>query len=312
MQPKSWVIGSLGLLGGALTATLESRYRDLFQPSKRFEWNHHDFVVDQIRAEVARFAKSIIPSQCWEIYWAAGPSTMHSPLDSLTRESNYLSTFLEALGNQPQLLDYPGSFCFSSSAGAIYSGSSASILNEESSIAPTTDYGRQKLIQEELVSQSKLAQSGTSILLARISNLYGIQDSNVIPKGLISILTQHVVHRQPTNIFVPLDTLRDYIWSQDAAEILVESLKRTKGHIQPIKKIVSSEHPTTVAELIRTLYQLTHTRPRYIHSFQPDKAKAYQQQFRFQSIVYPDLLELRRTSLRCGLSKMIAAIKREF
>lgn len=35
MQPKSWVIGSLGLLGGALTATLESRYRDLFQPIKR-------------------------------------------------------------------------------------------------------------------------------------------------------------------------------------------------------------------------------------------------------------------------------------
>ena len=116
----------------------------------------------------------------------------------------------------------------------------------------------------------------------------------------------HLLKRQPTHVFVPLETIRDYLWSQDAAEILIESSKRAFEQRQSVIKIVSAERPTTIAELLHTIQQISKRRHLITSGFQPEKAKAYQPCFRFQSIVYPDLSHLAKTSLQSGIFQIIA------
>ena len=306
MQPITWVVGAGGVLGTALTASLKVRNRRMFYPAKRLACGRPDLACTQIKSLVQRFSELIDPAVGWEIYWAGGVSSMNSSIDQLTIETRYLSHLIDMIGSQSRLLKIPGCFCFSSSAGAIYSAASTRLLNEESPVCPSTNYGKQKLIQEQIVSTSKLARSGSAIFIARISTLYGIQEPGKQPKGLIAILVDHLLKRQPTHVFVPLETIRDYLWSQDAAEILIESSKRAFEQRQSVIKIVSAERPTTIAELLHTIQQISKRRHLITSGFQPEKAKAYQPCFRFQSIVYPDLSHLAKTSLQSGIFQIIA------
>ena len=55
-------------------------------------------------------------------------------------------------------------------------------------------------------------------MIGRFSNLYGPGQNLGKLQGLISRLALSAVTRQPINIFVPLDTIRDYVYVDDAAQ----------------------------------------------------------------------------------------------
>jgi nucleoside-diphosphate-sugar epimerase len=86
----------------------------------------------------------------------------------------------------------------------------------DSEAVPLSAYGELKLHQE---ATARLMLEGVcAVLVGRVSNLYGPGQNLAKLQGLISRLALAAATRQPLNIFVSLDTLRDYIYVDDVVE----------------------------------------------------------------------------------------------
>ena len=145
----SWVVGSSGLLGSALCRSLHCRGTNLFIPVQRFRWDREPELTVQLGASVKAFAAIVSHEKRWQIYWAAGVGTMSSTEQELAVETRVLSILLSLVESEPGLIAANGYFAFASSAGAIYAGATDDIISENTGVAPTTAYAREKLRQEE-------------------------------------------------------------------------------------------------------------------------------------------------------------------
>jgi UDP-glucose 4-epimerase len=121
-------------------------------------------LAPQIGAAVQAFAARVDVAERWEIYWAAGVGTMRSSEGDLAPETRALSLLLGLIESEPRLIGKPGAVAFASSAGAIYAGSPANVISENTPPAPTTAYAREKLRQEDLVRSFASANSRIGLL----------------------------------------------------------------------------------------------------------------------------------------------------
>jgi UDP-glucose 4-epimerase len=151
-----------------------------------------------------------------------------------------------------------GSFFLSSSAGGVYAGSQNPPFSVDSEPVPLSPYGRLKLAQEELAQERF---SGTCpVLIGRISNLYGPGQDLSKLQGLISALTRAAVTRKSINMFVSLDTIRDYIYADDAAgQILhvVHDAVRSRSGASNATLILASGQPVSLGYLINLVQDVT-------------------------------------------------------
>ena len=67
---------------------------------------------------------------------------------------------------------------------------------------------------------------GVNLLIGRLSNLYGPGQNLAKPQGLVAHVGDSVLRRQPISVYVPLDTIRDYLYASDAGRMVVEALER--------------------------------------------------------------------------------------
>jgi UDP-glucose 4-epimerase len=302
----AWVLGSNGLLGSALCRVLRRQGTELFSPSERFRWGNESELTPQIDVAVREFAARVGAAEQWEIYWAAGVGTMSSSDADLAPETRVLSLLIRLVESEPRLMAMPGAVAFASSAGAIYAGSPDNIITEETVPAPTTEYAREKLRQEDLVRSFVRANSRMAALLARISTLYGTGQSFGKPQGLLTHIARSVLRNQPIQIYVSFDTIRDYIASDDAAALMVAVLRETSEHPQVLTRIIASEHPTTIAEIIATFKRIARRAPRIITS-SSRLSGIYPRSMRFRSAAVHDYALLPRTSLLIGIAQLMAA-----
>jgi UDP-glucose 4-epimerase len=302
----AWVLGSNGLLGSALCRALRRQKSALFSPAERFRWGNESDLALQIGAAVRAFAVRAGAAERWEIYWAAGVGTMGSSEADLELETRVLSLLLGLVASEPRLIAMPGAVAFASSAGAIYAGSSEYIINETTAPSPTTAYAREKLTQEDLVRAFAGANSRMTALLARLSTLYGTGQSLGKPQGLLTHLARCVLRNQPVQIYVSFDTIRDYIASDDAAALMVAALRDTREHPQVLIRIIASEHPTTIAEIIATFKRIARRAPRIITTASR-LSDVYPRRVRFRSSAVRDDVPLPRTSLLVGIGQVMAA-----
>jgi UDP-glucose 4-epimerase len=96
------------------------------------------------------------------------------------------------------------------------------------------------------------------LVIGRISNLYGPGQKLDKQQGLISQLCLATARREVLNIFVPMDTLRDYLYVEDAAA-MIHSLLRTAVQLQPDEptlRNLASRRPTSVGEILRMVRQV--------------------------------------------------------
>ena len=77
-------------------------------------------------------------------------------------------------------------------------------------------YGESKLEQERIV-RAWSAATGVPAAIGRFSNLYGPGQDLTKPQGIISRLVRASLRGEPLLVFVPLDTVRDYLFAADAA-----------------------------------------------------------------------------------------------
>ncbi|HOW75496.1 MAG TPA: NAD-dependent epimerase/dehydratase family protein [Candidatus Competibacteraceae bacterium] len=302
----AWVIGSGGLLGSALCRALRNKETELFSPAERFRWGNEGELASQLAAAVQAFAACVGAERQWEIYWAAGVGTMSSSEADLALETRVLSLLLRLAESEPQLMATPGAVAFASSAGAIYAGSSDYIISENSTPTPTTPYAREKLRQEELVRSFVLLNGRMAALIARLSTLYGPGQSFRKQQGLLAHIARCVLRHQPIQIYVPFDTIRDYIAADDAAAMMVAALRVINDKPSVLTKIIASEQPTTIAEIISVFKRIARRAPRIITSTSR-LSSIYSHRVRFQSVAAPECVRIPKISLFIGISQVMSA-----
>lgn len=302
----AWVLGSGGLLGTAVCRALRNKGTEPFAPEQRFCWDSAVRLPDQMAAAVSAFAQHVGAADSWEIFWAAGTGTMSSSADSVAQETRALFLLLTRLGSEAALLSKPGVILFASSAGSIYAGSSDDIITEASAPAPTTAYANEKIRQEDLVRGFVLANPSAAAVIARISTLYGPGQAAGKRQGLLGHMARSILQNRPIHIYVPYDTIRDYIDADDAAEIVVNAVRTTSQRSRVMIKIVASECPVTIAEIIGIFKRISRRSPKVI-TVSNKLSALYSRRVQFRSTVFLEGDNFSPKRLPVGISRLMMA-----
>lgn len=267
MTQLAWVLGSSGLLGGAMVRALQQDGVVIHQSCAPFAWHDRDMVGAQIAAELAAFAERAHAASQWAVYWAAGVGSMGSTSAELAPEEHTLAVLLDGLRTHPALHACPGALVFASSAGALYGDARATCFSERSKVTPSTAYAEHKLRQEALVCALAEGAPTISALIVRYSTLYGTGQAREKAQGLITQIARRIVANEPSHIYVPLDTIRDYLHVDDAARLTLATLRdiRTRG-LKTTIKIIAAERATSIAQLIGIFRRVAGRAPRLVTS----------------------------------------------
>lgn len=245
----TWVIGAGGLLGSAIASRCERRFHAGPVP-----WADPDAAIATLSADAARFATEA-GDEPWRIIWAAGAATVASSAEQTADELRVFEGLLDAVTTVTP--SGSGRVFITSSAGGVYAGSSHPPFSDTTTPVPMSPYGALKLAQEH-AAQARL-QGVCPVVIGRIGNLYGPGQNLEKLQGLISRLALAVVTQQPINIFVSLDTIRDYVYVDDAAEAVLTTM--TQDMTLPVTTVViASGQPTTIGTLIRTMHEVAKRR----------------------------------------------------
>ena len=295
MRDRAWVVGSSGLLGSAVVRRLRSLGREV--RTVTVPWTE----PDRSRAALAAFARDL-PESAAEVYWCAGAGVVGSAQEQFDAEVGCLGAFLEAW--EPAGEGH--AFFLASSAGGVYAGSSGAPFTEASQPVPISPYGRAKLAGEQ-VAQQFADRSGVALLVGRLSNLYGPGQDIGKPQGLISQLCRAELTRQPLSIYVSLDTMRDYLFVDDAAAMVVQALGAVRSRGGRHLKVLASEQSTTIGAVLGGLHRITRRRPPVVLGASPD-ARFQVHDLRLRSDAWPPIGNLARTPLPAGMSATLTAV----
>ena len=299
-----WIVGGGGLLGSHLCRAVSQRIPTArFWEAKpvRFSWTEPTRLADELRHAVAAFSEAVrAQGGSWALLWCAGKGVMSSPATTLDPEWLAWTRLLELLGHHlaGHCGDLRGVIFLASSAGGIYGGDDE-LLSEHTPPHPLSAYGRHKLCMEQALRNWADAFPNVSTLIGRISTLYGPGQDLRKAQGMISHLSRCMIFRQPVNIYVSLDTRRDYLFVDDCAHQIAASLGRLITERQrAILKIFASEEPTSVARIIGIFFRMSKHHP-LIVSQQPRGTRPTSVKLR--SAIWRDLPNLRKTDLTTGI-----------
>ncbi len=302
-----WILGGGGLLGSATKKALDGEQDiTLFSEPKALRWTENTILQQQLSQAIEAFAHTIGTNESWELHWMAGRSIMSSSKAELEEETDILSFLLERIGSHKAMQETEGTIVFASSAGGIYAGSTEETICEASTVSPLSPYGEEKLQQEKLIQTWVKAHPKTSVLIARLSTLYGPNQSRGKKQGLLTHIARSILQKKPVEIFVPFDTIRDYIHVRDAALEILRCLQQVRGSGSIITKIIASEEPTTIAQIIQLFQHALRIRPRIITSSNP-RSSHYARRICFRSTVLAEERSRKRTSLLCGIAEILAS-----
>jgi UDP-glucose 4-epimerase len=246
----TWIVGRGGLLGSAVSRAMGPKFTGLPLP-----WESHDAAAAVLDADLERFIRAA-RNDDWSVVWAAGSAVVGSATDQLAAETRIMSHLLTRLRDSRPA--GRGAFFLSSSAGGVYAGSAHPPFSESTPPRPLSPYGEAKLAQEEILRMT--LEGRVPLVVGRFSNLAGPCQNLSKQQGLISQLCRTAITRQSLSVFVPMETLRDYLDVDDAAA-MVRTLVESAVHDQPTTQVlrnISSRRPVSVCAVVRTVQQVAH------------------------------------------------------
>ena len=292
-------------MGSALRRGLTDRNVSLFVPRETFQWNDISKLQSQISASVAEFAYCSEAAGNWRIFWAAGVGAFSSLPSQMASETCALRMLLHELALRPGTAARQGVLVFAGSAGAVYAGSMDEVMTEDTLPAPTTAYGHEKIAQEQMLRSFTIRQPKVRCTIARISTLYGVQPEAGKRQGLLSHMARCIVRNIPVHVYVPLDTIRDYVHADDAAHAMISA--SLAGHpARIVVKIVASEQPATIAEIVSIFKRVSRRFPRIITSARQESS-LYSRRIQFRSLTSRRDDGHRDKGLLVGISELMAA-----
>jgi UDP-glucose 4-epimerase len=288
------VVGSNGLLGQALVR----REPDAFV-GRPVPWDRPDEATRVLTSSVRRYAE-IVRDQ-WTVVWAAGAAVVSTDERVAEIELEHFRALVSAV--HVHLPAGRGVFFLSSSAGGIYAGSSGAPFDETSEVVPLSAYGRLKLAMEQ-VAVDVLGEH-CHVAIGRFSNLYGPGQNLEKAQGLISKLCLHALTRTALSIYVPLETMRDYLYVDDAAALAASTIEaaRRSSPVGTSLRVLASGESATVARLI-TMVARQH-RHRLLISLGVNPSSAFQvRDLRLRSLHGQEQAGAVRTTLNVGVAQV--------
>ena len=261
-----WVIGAGGLFGSAVVRAAQAQGWTLF-PGSSVPWSDPENAVRVVREDAQRFSGAIEPGQRWAIVWAAGHATTSSTQEETDIELSVFTQCLSAI--KDQLGSHQGgSLLLASSAGGVYAGSDNPPFDSRTSPHPTGVYGHLKRRQE--IKAEQILDETMNVVIARIANLYGPGQDLSKLQGLISRLALTAITKQTLTMFVPLDTLRDYIHVDDAAHLALHWLNESTAAYQV--RVIATGNSTSLGYIISQMKDITRTQIPVAYGLHPSAA----------------------------------------
>jgi UDP-glucose 4-epimerase len=309
--PLTWVIGSGGLLGSNVEQAM-GRRGPVWRIPEPIRWTTSETGGQLARA--AQMFATAAQGRPWQVAWCAGAGVMATTVDAFAEEADVFGVFLDALSEtMPARSD--GAVFFASSAGGLYAGSPGPPFTEDSVVRPTSPYGDAKLREEQIVSEWADVHDWP-VVIGRIANLYGAGQNLAKPQGLISQICRAHLLRQPISIYVPLDTVRDYLYARDCGDLVAAVLDRGRrdGHAHGSSahvKILASQRGVTIGAVLAELRRVLKQRVKVIHGLSAT-AKFQARDLRLRSVVWPDLDRRALTPLPAGIRATLQHLTWQF
>ena len=304
----SWVVGRGGLLGRRVESAFGKRGSPWCPPGP-FNWDDPVMVRTQLEKSCGAFADEV-RDRPWQVAWCAGAGIVGSGSRELKHETEALSHLLRglvhAMGSRRMS---SGQVFLASSAGGVYAGSAGAPYSEQTAVSPLAAYGFNKLEQEYLVRRWS-RETGTPVLIGRLTNIYGPGQNLSKSQGLVSQVCRRTLAHQPFVLYVPLDTIRDYIYVDDASVLIADGLDRLRrgspaGAAHPVVlKIIASRRGTTIATVLSEIRRIMKHPVRVVHASSPS-ALVQAPDLRMTSVVWPELDQRPMTTLSAGIRAVL-------
>ncbi|WP_284249283.1 NAD-dependent epimerase/dehydratase family protein [Litorihabitans aurantiacus] len=332
MTRSSLVVGSRGLLGRSLVAELRGRGDDVATVS--VPWSDEEAAGEELARALERLVATA--SDDVAVWWCAGAGVTATPQHVLDAELRTLERFVDdvrrivggASARRRTLF-------YSSSAGGVFAGSQEPPFTELTTPAPLAPYGHAKLRAEAMVSS--LADAGIGVAIGRLANIYGPGQDLAKPQGLISQLCLAHHTARPINVYVSLDTLRDYIFVDDAARLCadlgdaasprsgtsamppVAADEASKGDADAggavvgaaVVKIIASGRAASIGALIADMRRLFKRRVPVVLAASP-YARQQARDLRLRSVVLPEIDQQPLVTLINGIDRVNEDIGAQF
>ncbi len=243
----TWIVGRGGLLGSAVVRATGTKFT-----ARPVPWENHDAAADVLDSDLEGFIRAA-GNDDWSVIWAAGSGVVGTSTDKLAADTRIVSTCLRGSGTRGQPVGAP----YSSRPPQEVSMPGRLIHRSVSRDATSAESVR----RNETRSRGDPAHDTRKphpIVIGRFSNLAGPGQNLVKQQGLVSQLCRAVVQRQSLNVFVPMETLRDYLDVDDAAAMvrtLVEDAVQ-KQPSAPVLRNIASQRPVSVCAVVRTVQQV--------------------------------------------------------
>jgi UDP-glucose 4-epimerase len=245
-----WTIGSGGLIGSAINQKSEFPFQ-----ATPVRWSDSNLALIDLKQNLNKFLDQSNQYSRWAIVWAAGSATTSTHQDQADQELELFQKFIDELSGQHP--NTSGEFLLISSAGGIYAGSSNPPFTEDTPPCPIGIYGALKLAQED-IARNGLAHADFRVTIARVSNAYGPGQDLTKLQGLISRLALGTIKRDPLNLFVPLSTVRDFIYTEDLAARVQQLICEEQISVNPRIRIIASETGSSLAYVIKVCQDVFH------------------------------------------------------
>ncbi len=314
-KAPAWIIGEGGLIGSQVRRVMGQgghRLRPWDCPERPFAWKDPGRLLGQLAASVAAFEAEIrARGGPWAVFWCAGVGIVGANPGVLDGERVAFGQLLDLLGRGLAApgTGVPGLVFFASSGGGVYGNCPDRPITERSAPVPISPYGHHKLALEGRFAEWAEGRPAVATLVARISNLYGAGQNPEKPQGLISYMSRNIIFQKPLNIYMPLDTIRDYHFAGDCAGDLVACVDRLlpggdgSGPAARVTKIFASEQAASIAQILGVFVSLTRYRPRFVRHSGP-AASLQPRSLQFRSDVLREVGPARRTGLFNGVNQV--------
>lgn len=296
----TWVVGAGGLLGSAVVRQLSGRS----VLTRSVPWADPAAAMQALAAGV-RHLSEVADGRGWRVLWCAGSGVTGTAQQSLDDEIAVFENFLGELEH----LEGPGCLFLASSAGGVYAGSTGAPFTEAHEPVALAPYGRAKLTMEAAATAWS-ARSGNRLAIGRIANLYGPGQDLAKGQGLVSHLCRAELRREPIGVYVSLDTVRDYLYVDDAAALVLDLVTRTEqsGSAAPVVKILASGRGVTVGGLLGECRRVFHRIPKVSLGSSP-AARFQVRDLRLRSTVWPELDHRALTPLPVGIDRTLQDLR---
>lgn len=307
-----WLLGAGGLLGSAVGRAAVAAGQQVV--ASTVPWDDPAAavsVLDEVAAELAAAQDPLRGTTGLRVAWCAGAGVVGSSESEFDQEAEIVEGLLSALSRRlsPELLASVVVFV-ASSAGAVYAGGGDAPHDEFSATGALVPYGRAKLRLEQRFREFAQA-TGARVVLGRIANLYGPGQRLGKGQGLVSTLLTGALTGSPVKVYVDLDTVRDYLFVDDAAHMVLGCLdlagETPLGSVTT--KVIASGVRVTVSHLLNATRRVGSQRPLVVLGSSP-LAAGQVRDLSLRSRVWPELDAIPRTPLLVGVHRTFLDLQR--